>query len=960
MSLFPSVVPLQDGPNQPVAAETLNQPLNQLRERTDYLKNQLDQLLGTGPFEAVRLNDAALDPNSAPVINSFVYIAPGTRYFTMAKSSMLVSPAYPYSLAAASSYAVGMLISISGNTGTVVLYGKVDLSTILLSTLLETNEVFRDGPYFLSTSQAGRMTANPAGMAILVGCFYADPGNPGYGDFAELSPQLKDLYEAHLHRHWPLAGQPAGFAESSGTEVEDLWTVRGLRPDAYATTWTTGVHYALGSIIVPTVSNWHAYRCTVAGTSDTGEPTWPVNGGTVVDGGATWTDLGPSALLNIKGSINGLGDTYTFQLKSSDGTIKNAWLYWSTAAGTDNGYAGSGDLDYGTTTGVPLYFYEQGVSIGSKGVIVSLELGGAFSSWTSANFAEVSAVSTASAPATWTVAIPSRVQGWCAHKVSGFATYTGTNSPARTYAIQIFGTYVSQYNTGGENIRLDITADAGDFAAAGANIQASDINGTVICSFTDVVFGKAYHIVATIGGVDCYDLYMVVNDLTVSGGTVAVTAANTDDAWQFPFTDEAVNAKFEYNIGYDPMLNAYYPPQPLLDVVLESNGIALAPRNYFNAGIGDYKASTRTLFWFANDYMDAPWPIDWTAPGVVGASENLKNILLSSSSMRAAAAGIVTSITPAAGSAITLVDRRTGLPSTVGDLLLNAALSLNLENSNTPGNIVFKGVDTNGKILTGPVVEKLSPGPGITLSSSQGSILISSSAAGLNLGDFSDVFYLNAKSEVIPGRLFSYIKLLPWTTANGTANIPSAFVAKFRVPYSLPGQYRVRVYATMFGLDAVAPTDGLNGVKFAGLQFTYSVGPDYSLGSGPAVVQTNFSLVNPPNGNGVVETKVDLINDVAVGCTGSVAGSTAGYTPYDPFLLHNDSSMAALDGQILEPFMAAFPQSSDSDTTVAAGNIVAVKFQRSGTHAGHQGVPAEYTGALGFISLKWQLVPVSS
>ena len=137
------------------------------------------------------------------------------------------------------------------------------------------------------------------------------------------------------------------------------------------------------------------------------------------------------------------------------------------------------------------------------------------------------------------------------------------------------------------------------------------------------------------------------------------------------------------------------------------------------------------------------------------------------------------------------------------------------------------------------------------------------------------------------------------------------------------------------------------------------MGPDYSLASGVGVIQKNFSLLNPPNSNGVLERQIDLVNDVIVGCTGSVTGSVRGYLPYDPFLLHNDLDMAPIDGQILDPFMLPFPQADDTaQQVVTAGNIVAVKFERSGVHTGHTGSVLEYTAALGFISLKWKLIPV--
>ena len=55
MSLFPSVTALKDGADSKVEASTFNEPINQLRERTDWLKAQIDALLGSGPFEAAIL-----------------------------------------------------------------------------------------------------------------------------------------------------------------------------------------------------------------------------------------------------------------------------------------------------------------------------------------------------------------------------------------------------------------------------------------------------------------------------------------------------------------------------------------------------------------------------------------------------------------------------------------------------------------------------------------------------------------------------------------------------------------------------------------------------------------------------------------------------------------------------------------------------------------------------------------
>jgi len=48
----------------------------------------------------------------------------------------------------------------------------------------------------------------------------------------------------------------------------------------------------LGQTTIPATPNGHMYRCSTAGTTGSGEPTWPTtNGGTVTDGTAVWTEM---------------------------------------------------------------------------------------------------------------------------------------------------------------------------------------------------------------------------------------------------------------------------------------------------------------------------------------------------------------------------------------------------------------------------------------------------------------------------------------------------------------------------------------------------------------------------------------------------------------------------------------------------------------------------------------------
>jgi len=55
--------------------------------------------------------------------------------------------------------------------------------------------------------------------------------------------------------------------------------------------WKPSTTYAVGQIVRPTTANGRSYKCTTAGASGSGEPTWPVTeNGTVNDGAAVWTE----------------------------------------------------------------------------------------------------------------------------------------------------------------------------------------------------------------------------------------------------------------------------------------------------------------------------------------------------------------------------------------------------------------------------------------------------------------------------------------------------------------------------------------------------------------------------------------------------------------------------------------------------------------------------------------------
>lgn len=60
--------------------------------------------------------------------------------------------------------------------------------------------------------------------------------------------------------------------------------------------WTPNTDYAIDEMVIPTNAklNGYYFQCTSAGTSGTGEPTWPTSAGTISDGTVDWDWIGPT------------------------------------------------------------------------------------------------------------------------------------------------------------------------------------------------------------------------------------------------------------------------------------------------------------------------------------------------------------------------------------------------------------------------------------------------------------------------------------------------------------------------------------------------------------------------------------------------------------------------------------------------------------------------------------------
>ncbi len=86
----------------------------------------------------------------------------------------------------------------------------------------------------------------------------------------------------------------SGYTTCTATGTGRDWAGNASGGALTAGAWVATTAYALNATVQPTAPNGHQYKAIVAGTSGAAEPIWPTNGGTVVDGTVTWTDLGAS------------------------------------------------------------------------------------------------------------------------------------------------------------------------------------------------------------------------------------------------------------------------------------------------------------------------------------------------------------------------------------------------------------------------------------------------------------------------------------------------------------------------------------------------------------------------------------------------------------------------------------------------------------------------------------------
>jgi hypothetical protein len=155
---------------------------------------------------------------------------------------------------------------------------------------------------------------------------------------------VSSSYAYNLDTHETFAdvtNEITGTGYSAGGATLGSKTVTYTAANSWASQWAGSTAYAVGDIVRPTTGNGHLYRCIVAGTTASSEPTWTTVSGQVVaaDGSVTWAEIGRG--LTQLDAADPAWAAATFSgvrymvIYKSTGTSNTSPLLWLVDFGTD-------------------------------------------------------------------------------------------------------------------------------------------------------------------------------------------------------------------------------------------------------------------------------------------------------------------------------------------------------------------------------------------------------------------------------------------------------------------------------------------------------------------------------------------------------------------------------------------------------------------------------------------------
>lgn len=417
----------------------------------------------------------------------------------------------------------------------------------------------------------------------------------------------------------------------------------------------------------------------------------------------------------------------------------------------------------------------------------------------------------------------------------------------------------------------------------------------------------------------------------VTGDSFSIRMPDSARAWT-----NCPGGGFRLNLGMYPEMARFIPALPSNGAEITVDGVELrgpefGERAQWSVGSPDDQGGP-WLVWHGGEYtgsVGVTTPFVWDSDV---AEQRSRDIVMHVNRMRVGPTGFVTSLEPAKGAPLRITSAHTGAPSMQGALQIAFDVDFTTDGKGVPGCNVIKRI-TGTKFETGPVVEKIIAGPGLSVDNSQGVVTVSATNS-VYSGDFETIALRNAKQDVVGG-VFPYTKLLGWRSV-GT-NIASGFTAKFRVPDGIPyGDYNVVVSASVFGEGG----GDIHVSRTASFMLQGFHLPDYSVSmmseAGERLQDADSPLSQPSAG---------LKSQVSV-------RFKPGYTAFDPVLVHGFDGDVPAGAYISHAPALLLRQGSGAPIAVRPGYFVAVGIDRCASG----GTP--YEAALGFMSLRWNLVKV--
>ena len=437
--------------------------------------------------------------------------------------------------------------------------------------------------------------------------------------------------------------------------------------------------------------------------------------------------------------------------------------------------------------------------------------------------------------------------------------------------------------------------------------------------------------------------------LAISSGTTPASLVGSSVTWTVAMPD-AGRAWLNYgttgfllNLGMYLEMARFVPPLPANGAELTVGGVELRGPEFGDRRQWEIKPADTDggpwLVWYGGEVSasSVTAPFEWNATLT---DQRARDIVLHVNRMRVGPTGFVTSLQVAPGSPLKVTSAQTGANAAQGALQVGLDIDFKSAAGNAEGHEVVKRIK-GATFVTGPVVERVVAGPGMAVDRQQGTVTVSASNA-VYAGDFETIALRNAKQD-LAGGVFPYTKLLPWVV--GGTNIKSGFTAKFRVPDFIPyKKYHVVVSASVFG-EAVAASASAAAFTLG----CYALADQACAADAPTSGSPGFSgsIASPAGGYEA---------DVAV-------PFEAGHAAFDPVLVHgfNDGEHGGPGTLVLADTVQRvrngalwLQTAAETRLEVYPGYFVGISVERCALESG-----TPYTPAIGFLSLRWNLVAVA-